>query len=153
MWEQRKLIIKLKEYRIRGGLNHDQRIRAIKHGVNRKDFVTYILKGKLILEDNVELWEKTRNTLDECIEDGYLRQENQEEDGGYISVGEAAEPRKKGSYLFITSKGQKLTRTIEYWFKLIPEHFTVIWSIIFAIITFAIGLNWHSILDKLHIHL
>ncbi len=142
-------------------LNHRDRVLAIKEGVERKRLFKY-LGNKMfgydtdeITEEYAESWKKLRYLFDECLEDGYLKQEERYEIiPGNAHLGIADRQKLKGEYIFLTSKGKKLARKKYYYLKYLPEEFgdakKIIYTIVGTIITMPI---WKPLFSSLGISL
>ncbi len=150
MWEEREIVGYLRDYHSSPELNHQEKIDAIKDGVERQDFFLYISKKKYkheireILENNREEWKRIRYVVDECIEDGYLRQEIEKIKGPF------GDEILKGQYLFLTSKGKKLLRGYYFYLKYLPEEFSDLKIILFAIVgTILTSPIWRPIISRI----
>jgi hypothetical protein len=161
MWEERKLVLMLKKYRSCDDLSHQGKIDAVKDGADRGGFIRYFAKMKYnsdfpknrltgksgaITEENRDEWEKIRDILDECVEDGYIKEEITE--STFLLLGEEKTVYHK---LLITSKGKKLIRWNYFYLKFLPEEFgdlkIVLITILGTIITSPI---WKPILSILN---
>jgi len=115
MWEERQIILYLKDYLERGDLDARARSLALKEGIERGDFFKYVSsrkKNKIgdgqITAENIDEWKDIRWILDECIEDGYVREELRHSN----FIPKSYPPDEH--YLFVTSKGKKLLRKLYY---------------------------------------
>lgn len=136
MWEERKIVLCLAEYHSSADIEHLEKIKAIKEGVERAKFFQFVAQRVFkvsmlsITEETMEIWKKIRYIVDECLEDGYL-----------IEKELKTTPLDKNfeQYLFLTSKGKKLMRKSYFYLKYLPEEFgdfkVVLLAIIGTIIT------------------
>ena len=152
MWEEREIVCYLIDYHSDPKLTHQARIDAIKDGVERQLFFQYANQKKYgrsspnITEDTHEEWKKIRYIVDECLEDGYLREEKVEHKADPVYSIEYKPPEQ---YLFLTAKGKKLARARYYYLKYLPEEFgdfkIILLTILGTIITSPI---WKPIIES-----
>ena len=124
--------------------NHDAKYQAIRYGVSRSDFTKYVLRkkydftesdlGKTVTENTREKWKQVRYLIDECIEDGYLREEEKFTTRPSQVIGGKNERVSIGHYLHLTSKGKKLARKSYFYLKYLPEEFSDLKIILITIL-------------------